>query len=520
MRKHPDAVCEECPLFDKPCAPSLNTEATTAFVARSPGFYEAQAGAPFSGPSGDVLNHLLKENGVERKDVLLTNVVLCAPDAGKVPPDAIKACAPRLKKELTNCDLIIAGGSEAVGIIIGRGSIDSYRGYRIERGGKTYIASNNPALVLRDDQKFPNLVKDFKRAFNPIPQPTFPEVEVTQDSLQARAWLSELAASEAPVVAFDLETRGGLTRKAEIVCFQWSIDGRTAYVVSEPASTDPIVLRYLKHMMELKDYSYVPDTPFVEIELQDGSIAKVDPEDEEKIRKYKWGSLVLPHTAYARTTTKHDGLHLLMHNVVLDNRDEADHINHDGLDYRKVNLRSGTRSQNLRNKRKTQGENKYKGSAWSASSRKNPWTSYIDIEMKRKHLGYYSSEEEAALVYDIAAYEAEPEFALLNFKPKRWCGHNYKFDTKILRYTYGIEARVDEDTMLLSYACDERNGVHGLEYLLAEEYGWSDYEPESVKRFKRTGVVEDYDEFHMYAGYDVAGTFQLYGTLRQRLEEQ
>lgn len=357
-RKHPDAVCEECPLFDKPMAPTQNPEATTAFVARSPGFYEAQAGKPFSGPSGDVLNHLLKENGVERKDVLLTNVVLCAPDAGKVSPDAIKACAPRLKKELTNCDLIIVGGSEAVGVILGRGSIDSYRGYRIERGSKTYVATNNPALVLRDDQKFPNLVKDFKRAFNPIPQPTFPEVEVIESVTDARKYIENLS-SQAGIVAADIESRGGLTRKASLVSLQFSHIGGKATVIGEREGIwrdDDFIRNCLK--------------PFL----------------ESPVHKFVW--------------------------------------------------------------------------------------------------------------------------------------HNGKFDTKILRYTYGIQARVDEDTMLLSYACDERNGVHGLEYLLAEEYGWPDYEPESVKRFKKSGIVEDYDELHTYAGYDVAGAYQLFGDLSRRATDE
>ena len=357
-RKHPDALCEICPLYDKPCAPTQNPEATTAFVARSPGYYEALEGKPFMGPSGDVLNHLLKVNGVEREDILLTNVVLCAPDAGKVPPEAIKACAPRLRKELSNCSLIIAGGSEAVSLIIGRGSIDSYRGYRINRDGRTYIATNNPALVLRDDQKFPNLLKDFKRAFHPIEAPPPPKVEVIEDANDARDFLRDLSQSVS-IVAADIESRGGLSRKASLVSIQFATETGRATVLGE----------------------------------REGIFGDKD---------------------------------------------------------------------------------------------------FIDNHLK----------------------------PFLECSSSKFVWHNGKFDTKILRFTYGIQARVDEDTMLLSYACDERNGVHGLEYLLAEEYGWPDYEPDSVKKFKQTGIVEDYDALYTYAGYDVAGTFQLYGTLSQRLEEQ
>ena len=94
--------------------------------------------------------------------------------------------------------------------------------------------------------------------------------------------------------------------------------------------------------------------------------------------------------------------------------------------------------------------------------------------------------------------------------------HGGKFDTKILRHTYGIDARVDHDTMLLSYALDERSGtderigVHGLDYLLMDTFGWPHYSSDAVERAKKTGVVEDYDEFYNYAGMDVGGIYQLF----------
>jgi DNA polymerase I-like protein with 3'-5' exonuclease and polymerase domains len=129
-------------------------------------------------------------------------------------------------------------------------------------------------------------------------------------------------------------------------------------------------------------------------------------------------------------------------------------------------------------------------------------------------------------------------------RDKSFCWHNGIFDTKILRHSYGISARVDEDTMLLSWACDERGGVHELEYLLMEEFGWPYYTPSSVISFKKTGRLvsektckdlkkkygDDYEEseeykkieninylaLYKYAGYDAAGTFQLFELLRER----
>lgn len=550
-RKHPLAQCEVCPLRARRHCPSQTPtgEAAAAVVSRSPAYGDTLHGRPFSGPSGEVLDHLLQSNGTSRKEVLVTNVVLCSPPEGKVPPAAIEACAPRLKAELEGIDLVVAAGSEAVNSLLGRGSIDSYRGYRVKRGRHTIVATNNPALVLRDDSTFPNLVKDFKRAFNPIPEPTMPKVVLLSTVEDARTGLVKLAASEDELVSFDLETRGGLTHKATIVCFQWSTNGKESFVVAEPASTDSTVLKYLKHIMELK-HNNVPNTPYVEMEIRDGLIAKIDPEDEERVRQHKWSPFVSGRETYARNTTKDDHGHWLLHQFILREREIGiDHRNHDPLDCRKVNLRRATQAQNTRNARKMRDtENTYKGACWSAASKKNPYASYIDIGGKRKHLGYYRTDEEAALVYDIAAYEADPEFALLNFKPKRWLGHNYIFDTKILRHSYGIQARVDHDTLLLSYACDERPAVHSLDYLLMEELGWPHYEPKAVGVFKRTGLLvsdatckhlrktttgaADYDleyrkienrnylALYRYAGYDVAGTYALFDLLEARAKEQ
>ncbi len=70
--------------------------------------------------------------------------------------------------------------------------------------------------------------------------------------------------------------------------------------------------------------------------------------------------------------------------------------------------------------------------------------------------------------------------------------------------------------MLLSYALDERSGtderigIHGLDYLLMDTFGWPHYSSPAVERAKKTGIVEDYDEFYNYAGLDVGGTYQLF----------
>lgn len=51
-----------------------------------------------------------------------------------------------------------------------------------------------------------------------------------------------------------------------------------------------------------------------------------------------------------------------------------------------------------------------------------------------------------------------------------WCWHNGKFDIKFLRAA-GIHARVDDDTMLMSYALNEEGGIHDLDAVAFDVLG-------------------------------------------------
>ena len=95
-----------------------------------------------------------------------------------------------------------------------------------------------------------------------------------------------------------------------------------------------------------------------------------------------------------------------MHREILRVPDEmfVDHINHNGLDNRKANLRSATRAQNTRNRRKDQKSNfhsKYKGLTWYR--RKKRWAVRIIVDGKSKFIGYFDNEIDDAKAYDTAA---------------------------------------------------------------------------------------------------------------------
>jgi len=238
--------------------------AKLAIASRSPGWKEAKGGEPFSGPSGKVLNHLLETNGTKREETLLTNTVLCTTDS---PSNAaIKCCSNRLHADIGNADTVIAAGGEAAKAILGVASIAGSRGYAHERdrsdGSKQrVIVTNNPAIVLKDDSTFPNLVRDFRLAINPLPPPKLPEVEWTNERDTARKWLRNLYGrlispgfmEEGIPLSVDIETKG-LRHWASIVSIAFSIDGNKAIAIGESFFRDPSSVQdYLRPILEHRE---------------------------------------------------------------------------------------------------------------------------------------------------------------------------------------------------------------------------------------------------------------------------
>jgi hypothetical protein len=91
---------------------------------------------------------------------------------------------------------------------------------------------------------------------------------------------------------------------------------------------------------------------------------------------------------------------------------QTDHINHDGLDNRRGNLRPVTTIQNQQNRRpRAIASSKYKG---VCRHRDRKWLARICINGTQYHLGLFVTEEDAALAYNAAALEAFGEYAYLN----------------------------------------------------------------------------------------------------------
>lgn len=149
--------------------------------------------------------------------------------------------------------------------------------------------------------------------------------------------------------------------------------------------------------------------------------AKVDPADYKRLRGYEWLAKKGRNSFYARRHVpgrkgKKEAL-IYMHQEVIEVPEGmvVDHINHDGMDNRRANLRAATHSQNLCHRRKCPGQksSKYKGVTWKKDNRK--WQARIGFENKEIYLGCFRDEIDAAKAYDNAARKYHKDFASLNF---------------------------------------------------------------------------------------------------------
>ena len=147
----------------------------------------------------------------------------------------------------------------------------------------------------------------------------------------------------------------------------------------------------------------------IKIPIAQGYTALVDDEDAH-LAEMRWYANVRKHTVYAARTVPGNGVShsAILHREVLGLRRGdgkiVDHINGNGLDCRRSNLRVVTNQENLRNRGGAQPSSV--SGILGVTRRKDGWLARIKIDGKPKNLGLFSTAEEANLARLKAEMEA------------------------------------------------------------------------------------------------------------------
>lgn len=139
----------------------------------------------------------------------------------------------------------------------------------------------------------------------------------------------------------------------------------------------------------------------------------VDEQDFEKVSKTRWHLHYGPFSKKVYARGRVNGKNMRMHRLIMDapaNMD-IDHINGNGLDNRRSNLRLCTETQNRANT----GPQRNNTSGFKGVYKvKTGWRAAIKIKGKMTGIGTFKTKEEAATAYDEVARKLHGDFAKLN----------------------------------------------------------------------------------------------------------
>lgn len=139
----------------------------------------------------------------------------------------------------------------------------------------------------------------------------------------------------------------------------------------------------------------------------------IDDEDHLKIQGYKWHIIKIGGCFYAEACVGKKRIR--MHRLILAAKkgEIVDHVNHNGLDNTRVNLRFATTSQNSMNQRmRKNNASGFRGVYFHKRALK--YHAQIKVDGKRKSLGLFYNPTEAAIAYNKAAHTFYGDYANVN----------------------------------------------------------------------------------------------------------
>jgi uracil-DNA glycosylase family 4 len=131
--------------------------ADVLLVGEAPGAQEDETGVPFIGRSGQLLDGLLRDAGLHREQVAVTNVLKCRPPGNRKPRRAeVTRCRPWLDRQLDLVDpaVVVALGVTATEWFFGPGARiaalrERGRSEPLRHGGRRLIVTYHPSAAIR-----------------------------------------------------------------------------------------------------------------------------------------------------------------------------------------------------------------------------------------------------------------------------------------------------------------------------------------------------------------------------------
>lgn len=145
------------------------TDARILFIGEGPGRNEDLQGRPFVGASGRYLESLLKEIGLDRSQVFITNVVKCRPPENRDPlPPELAACRDYLDRQiaLVQPSVVVTLGRFSMARYFSGEPITKIHGQAKRVGSACHLPLFHPAAALRNNAWRAAMQEDFKK----IPQ--------------------------------------------------------------------------------------------------------------------------------------------------------------------------------------------------------------------------------------------------------------------------------------------------------------------------------------------------------------
>jgi len=123
--------CDFCPELvecrQQVVLPEIHANARILFLGRNPGGCEDNAGVPFVGPGGELLNDWLALLGVPRSSIVVENIAACwSPDDRELYQPEIKNCLTWLTREIEELpalELVVPLGKQACALALGKATV-------------------------------------------------------------------------------------------------------------------------------------------------------------------------------------------------------------------------------------------------------------------------------------------------------------------------------------------------------------------------------------------------------------